>query len=135
MPEPTPDQLRDAVAAAGRYVKEYRESASQLNTYAIGGRWYRTGVPAAEAARWANLGYLPEEALAEIAQGMTVEMAQAGNEAEFAAADGGREEQAMRVIDGLVTDGTLIDPRYVTMSPDPDDPDTIHVTVHDEPQR
>lgn len=60
-----------AFALVGRYVREFAEQARQLNSYKIGGGWWKLRIPAATAAEWANLGYLPEEAAPLIADGIT----------------------------------------------------------------
>lgn len=68
-----------AFAIVGRYVKEYRQHAKQLNSFKTGGQWWKlrpagNPVPAVDAAEWANLGYLPEEAAPLIADGITPAM-------------------------------------------------------------
>lgn len=63
-----------AFAVVGRYVREFAAQARQLNSYRIGGQWWKLRVPAEVAAEWANLGYLPEEAAPLIADGITPAM-------------------------------------------------------------
>lgn len=43
--------------------------------------WHKAGVPAEDAAAWANMGYLPDEARPCIEAGITPEMAAAGDDA------------------------------------------------------
>lgn len=62
------------LAILGRYIREFRSAATQLNTSRIGGQWWKLRVAASDAAEWANLGYLPEDAAPLIRDGITAEM-------------------------------------------------------------
>lgn len=112
------------------YAAEYMRTATQLATYRIARQWWEASVPVADAAAWASLGYQPAEAAPLIADGITPEMAAATDDISATVA-GSREEAAMQVIDRLVADGTLIDPRRVRQQQDPNDPD--HTIVHIDP--
>ena len=59
------------------YVATYRATARQLATLPIIGQWRQAGVPADEAAQWANRGYLPAEAEPMIADGVSPDLVQA----------------------------------------------------------
>ncbi|MFI7608852.1 hypothetical protein ACIBTV_27580 [Micromonospora sp. NPDC049366] len=63
-----------AFAIVGRYVRDFAARATQLNSYKIGGEWWKMRVPAEVAAEWADLGYLPEEAAPLITSGITPAM-------------------------------------------------------------
>jgi hypothetical protein len=82
---------------------------------------------AAEAARWADAGYLPGEATPLIRDGVTPQTAGEIDELGTELA-GGHEQRAMQVIDGLVRDGVLVNPTRVRQQQDPNDP--THVIVH-----
>ncbi len=71
------------------FVKAFRIAATQLGTYEIAGNWARlskklaeqdVALTATDAARWANAGFLPDEAEAAIADGAKIaEVEHAGN--------------------------------------------------------
>lgn len=112
------------------YAAEYMAGATRLATYRLAREWMNAGVDAHDAAAWASLGYLPAEAAPLIADGVTP--ATAGEVDDLAnTVAGGPEERAMQVVDGLVGDGTLVDPRRVRQQQDPDDPH--HIIVKIEP--
>lgn len=75
----------DRMQVRAEYFSTFRNLATQLNTFALAGEWYRidvghaAGVTAEDAAAWANAGYTPEEAAPLIISGMTPEMASAGD--------------------------------------------------------
>jgi hypothetical protein len=73
------------------YVEEFRATARQLNSHRYAREWMEAGVPAADAAAWANLGYMPDEAEALIAAGRTPDQVAVTEAAEEAVA-GGRDE-------------------------------------------
>lgn len=108
------------------FITEFRALATQLNTYVIAGRWMRLReeVPtltAQEAAAWAGLGYLPEEAESQIRAGITAATArEMENHAEEQA--GGREALAAIRIGELLGSGALLGPDDVVVVQDPDDP-------------
>jgi hypothetical protein len=117
------------------FIKSFRASASQLNSYSIAGDWMRLAVQldaagstltAADAALWADAGYLPGEAAPLIADGVTPQQAAELDELATNIA-GGPEAQAMQRIDELVRDGVLVDPSQVRWREDPRDP--LHVIV------
>jgi hypothetical protein len=117
----------DRLRALSIYWDEYRTLATQHVNSRIARDWMESGVSAAQAAAWASQGYLPTEAAPLIAEGVTPQAAQDLDDiAEDVA--GGREERALQVIDRLVADGTLVDPRRVRVQQDPNDGG--HVLVH-----
>ncbi|MFG2046113.1 hypothetical protein ACGFIW_01615 [Micromonospora sp. NPDC048935] len=111
----------DKLARLRHYTAVYYAHATQHRTSRAAREWMEAEVPAAEAARWANAGYLPAEAEPLIADGVTPETA---TEMDQLADDlaGGPEARAMQVIDAMVADGTLVDPARVRQVQDPDDP-------------
>jgi hypothetical protein len=117
----------DRLTALRIYTREYYAIATQHQTSRIAREWMEMNVPAADAAAWASLGYLPSEARPLIEQGVTPETAR---EMDQLADDiaGGPEARAMQVIDGLIAEGTLVDPARVRQEQDPDDPH--HIIVH-----
>ncbi|GLY08211.1 hypothetical protein [Actinoplanes sp. NBRC 101535] len=123
------------------FVKEYRAKASQLTDYRIAGDWARLAehlqnsgitLTAADAARWADAGYLPAEAAPLISDGVTPEQA---GELEDLATDiaGGPEARALQVVDDLVRDGVLVNPARVSWHEDPADPTHIIVDIQPDP--
>jgi hypothetical protein len=108
------------------FIIEFRVLATQLNTYAIAGRWMRLReeVPtltAQEAAAWAGLGYLPEEAESQIRAGITAATArEMEDHAEEQA--GGKETLAAMRIAELLGSGALLSLDDVVVVQDPDDP-------------
>lgn len=96
----------------GAYSSEYVTTATQHATYRAAREWMSTGVDAATAAAWASLGYLPGEAAPLIAAGVTPEMAAEMEQLDIDIA-GSPEERAAQMIDRLVAEGVLIDPRQV----------------------
>lgn len=96
----------------GAYAGEYMATATQLGTYRLAREWMNAGIDVATAAAWASLGYLPAEAAPLIAAGVTPQMAA---EMDQLATDvaGSPEERAAQIIDRLVRDGILVDPRKV----------------------
>lgn len=75
------------MSVRAEYFRIFRQHATQLNGYPQALDWYRIdvghadGVTAEDAAAWANAGYLAEEAAPLIQQGITPEMANAGDDA------------------------------------------------------
>jgi len=117
----------DKLRALSMYAETYMPSASQFATYRCAREWMEAGVPAEDAAAWASLGYLPTEAAPLITAGVTPQMAADLGEIDDTVA-GSREERAAQVIDRLVADGILIDPRRVHIRQDPND---LHHTIVD----
>lgn len=96
------------------FVKEFREAAHRLNTYAIAGQWMRLAettptLTAQEAAAWADLNFLPGEAAPLIAQGVTPDMVAAMEDAETTV-DGGPEAHLRAAVLRLAEQGVIIDP-------------------------
>lgn len=63
------------------YFRRFQAEATQLNSLKHAGQWWMAEVPLADAIAWANQGFEPEEALAEIAAGRTpleIELDEAG---------------------------------------------------------
>lgn len=109
-----------------QFMDEFRAAATQLHTYAIAGQWMRLReeVPtltAREAAAWADLGMLPEEAAPQIRAGITA--AAAGEMEDYAEQQAGGPEAlaAMRIAEILAQDG-MLGPDDVTTIVDPLDP-------------
>lgn len=96
----------DRLRALGIYSTEYMAGATQLATYRLAREWMEAGVPAADAAAWASLGYQPVEAAPLIASGVTPQMAGELDEIATSVA-GSSEERAAQVIDRLVAQGIL----------------------------
>lgn len=69
----------DKLAKLTAYIAEFRAIATQLSDYKIARHYMEAGIPAAEAAKWANLGFTPEEALPLIDSGLTPELAAAAD--------------------------------------------------------
>lgn len=97
------------------FIKEYKALATQLNTYPIAGNWMRLAVAleaagvtlaAAEAAKWAGHGYLPEDAGPLILDGITADR-QAELEQHAADQVGGHEALAAMRIAELHAAGVL----------------------------
>jgi hypothetical protein len=121
----------DKLRRLSTYIDAYYAAATQHRTSRVARQWMEAGVPATDAAAWASLGYLPAEAAPLIAAGVTPAVAA---EMDDLAADiaGSPEERAMQVIDRLVADGVLVDPRRVRRRQDPDNPQ--HTIVHIDPE-
>lgn len=64
----------DKLEQLRHYTRTYYAAATQLATSRIARTWMEAGIPAEQAAAWANIGMLPEEALPQIAAGVTPEM-------------------------------------------------------------
>ncbi|SNT66284.1 hypothetical protein SAMN05421812_13631 [Asanoa hainanensis] len=103
------------------YIKAYRASARQLAAIGTGAEWWRIGTPLANAIAWADLGYLPDGAAPLIAAGIAPDLAREMDALANQLA-GGSTGHAAHVIDRLVTDGVLVDPRLVRQHVDPRDP-------------
>jgi len=97
------------------FINEYRRLATQMTGYVIAGNWMRLAVAleaagieltAAEAAKWADHGYLPEEAGQLIADGITADR-QAELEQHAADQVGGHEALAALRIAELHAAGML----------------------------
>lgn len=52
----------DKLRQLSLYIDEFRAHARQLRDHRTAREWMEMGVPATDAARWANLGYTPAEA-------------------------------------------------------------------------
>ena len=122
------------------FIKEFRAAARQLNDYRIAGDWMRLAdalkadritLTAADAAQWADLGYLPGEAVALILDGVTPETAGEMDRLATTIA-GGPDQRAAQRIDEMVRTGVLVDPARVHRREDPDDP--LHVIVDINPE-
>lgn len=94
------------------FIGEFRRAAHQLNSYQIAGRWARLAqthrdLTPEEAARWADLGFHPEEALPHIEVGIT---ARRYREMEDYAAEraGGADALAARRIQRMLDAGELV---------------------------
>lgn len=98
------------------YLGTYRALASrQLDDLDIQA-WMKAGVPADEAAAWANLNYYPSECADLRAQGVTPAMAEAMEDAETDVA-GGPEALAMQRVDELLSRPDFADPAKVRRIP------------------
>lgn len=112
------------------YSRQFCAAAHQLNTLRDARQWMEGKVPAAEAAKWANLGFHYGEAAPHIAAGMDADTFKAGEDISTEVA-GGPELRAMNSIDRLVADGLIVDPARVRMVQDPSDPYHTIVTILD----
>ncbi|WP_433067249.1 hypothetical protein [Dactylosporangium sp. CS-033363] len=117
------------------FVKAYLAAATQLRTHPIAGRWARLAqtIPTLtpqEAADWAALGFLPEEAEAQIRSGITAAAyAELEDHAEQQA--GGPEAlAALRIAEFLAAVGVLGPDDVVTIT-DPIDPGNEIVILGD----
>lgn len=122
----------DKLTRLRHYTADYYARAAQHRTSRAAREWMEAGVPADEAACWANAGYLSAEAAPLIADGVTPETATEMNQLADDLA-GGPEARAMQVVDGMVDDGTLVDPALVQQVQDPNDP--THTIVRISPDR
>lgn len=121
------------------FIQEYRRLATRLTDHRIAGNWMRlaealesSGVElaAAEAARWADRGYLPEEAGQLILDGITAE--QQGEMEDHAAAQvGGHEALAALRIAELHAAG-MLSPDDVVSVPDPFEPGREIIVPRDD---
>ena len=119
-----------------QFIEEFRATAHQLRTYAIAGRWVRLRdeVPtltAQEAAAWADLGYLPEEAADQVRDGVTAAMAREMEDHAEERAGGPEALAAMRVAELLAQDGMYGPDDAVTVQ-DPADPRREIVMLRDD---
>jgi hypothetical protein len=108
------------------FIKAFRDAASQLDTYAVAGRWMRLheelpALTAQEAAAWADLGYLPEEAEPQIRSGITAAAAAEMEDHAERQAGGPEALAAMRVAELLAADG-MLGPDDAVSVQDPTDP-------------
>lgn len=91
---------------------EFWANARQLDQPVLAVAWFRAGVSAADAAAWANLGYMPGEAAPLIADGITPEMAAATSEATTAVDGPDARAAVLRLAEdhpGLLVDPELAD--------------------------
>jgi hypothetical protein len=125
------------------FIQEYRRLATQMTDHRIAGNWMRLAealeaagveLTAAEAARWAGRGYLPEEAGPLILDGITAE--QQGEMEDHAAEQVGGPEAlaAMRVAE-LLGSGALLGPDDVVTVQDPMDPNREIIALRDDLER
>lgn len=107
------------------FIEEFRVAARQLNSYVIAGQWVRLrdempGLTAQEAAAWANLGYLPEEAAGQIRSGIPAAMARELEDHAERQAGGPEALAAMRIAEFVAQDG-VYGPDDATSVQDPTD--------------
>lgn len=81
----------DKLRALSLYIEAFRADSTQLNDLRTARLWMEMNVPAAEAAKWANLGYTPSEAEPHIRAGRAADQ-MAVTEAAEEAVVGGPEE-------------------------------------------
>lgn len=122
------------------FIQEYRRLATQMAGYTIAGNWMRLAealetagieLTAADAARWAGRGYLPEEAGQLILDGITVD--QVGEMEDHAIERvGGADSLAAQRIAQWLADGTLLGPDDVVLVRDPNDPGREIIVPRDE---
>lgn len=108
------------------FIKAFRARATRLNTYRIAGRWMRLReeVPtltAKEAAAWADLGYLPEEAATQIRAGISAATATEMERHAEEQAGGPEALAAMRIAELVVQPGWY-GPDDALAVQDPEDP-------------
>lgn len=120
-----------ALREFGAYARAYMAAATQFGTYRLAREWMDAGVSAADAAGWANLGYLPEEAAPLIADGITpATVREMERHAEQAA--GGRDALAAQRIQRMIDAGEIVDPAKVIRVQDPTDPTREIIALRDE---
>ena len=112
------------------YSREFAARATQLNTLREARQWMEGKVPAAEAAKWASLGFYYGEAAPHIAAGIDADTFKMGEDISTEVA-GGPELRAMDSIDRMVAGGLIVDPARVRMVQDPSDPYHTIVTILD----
>ncbi|WP_431728553.1 hypothetical protein [Verrucosispora sp. TAA-831] len=117
-----------------RYWTVYSATATQHCTSRTAREWMEQDVPAEQAAAWANLGYLPDEAAPLIASGVTPATA-AELEAHAEQAAGGRDALVAERIRQMADLGEIMDPADVVRIPDPTDPTREIITVRGEQNR
>ncbi len=125
------------------FVRVFRAAAHQLNrletarTWAGFAQWlgseHNIVLTAATAAAWANLGYMPREALPLIADGVSPETA---GEMEDLATQiaGGVEQRRTDRIAELERGAGWLGPSKVRWREDPDDPEHIIVDIDVSPE-
>lgn len=106
-------------------------NATQLDQPVLGAQWYRMGVPADEAAAWANLGFYPGEAAPHIEAGIT---AQTYREMEDYATQqaGGQEALAAMRLAELLGTGALLGPDDVVIVQDPTNPGVEIIALRED---
>lgn len=118
------------------FIKAFRTAATRLDTYAIAGRWMRLAeeipaLTAEEAAAWADLGYLPEEAAAQIHSGITAAAADEMEDHAEEQAGGPEALAAMRIAEMLAQPGWSGPDDAVSVE-DPADPDHEIVMLRED---
>lgn len=122
------------------FVQEYRRLATQMTDHRIAGNWMRLAealegagieLTAAEAARWAGRGYLPEEAGPLILSGISAE--QQGEMEDHAAEQVGGPAAlaAGRIAELLAQDG-MYGPDDAVVVQDPTDPDREIIMLRED---
>ncbi|WP_229398096.1 hypothetical protein [Micromonospora okii] len=110
------------------YWDTYSPKVDKFRDLRIARRWMESGVPAPEAAAWANLGFLPEEAAPLIADGITADTVEE-TERHAAQAVGGPEALAALRVAELTGTGALVGPDDLIRVVDPLDPTREIITV------
>ncbi len=122
------------------WMTTYRAAATQLRTHMIAGNWMRlawalrdAGITLTpdEAARWANLGFLPEEAGQLILDGMTADRYAEMETHTEQQAGGGHALAAQRIRD-LLASGLLLSEDQVIRIPDPTNPTEEIIMARDD---
>jgi RimJ/RimL family protein N-acetyltransferase len=114
------------------YIRTYKALTSRQNSDLAMQAWMKAGVPAAEAAQWANLNYHPGECAHLRAQGITPMMAEAMEQAETEVADGPDALVLDRVAELLSSGMLIVDPSRVETYTDPEGPDREIITIWPE---
>lgn len=121
------------------FITTYRAAATQLNGYTIAGNWMRLAealetagvtLTATEAARWADRGFLPEEAGPLILDGITADR-HAELEDHTVEQAGGVDAHAAATIAEWLASGALLSEADVVRVADPFDPAREIVTPRD----
>jgi len=92
--------MSEKIAAAWAWKKAYIATASRFTEPYLVGQWRDDlGLTPEEAAAWANLGFLPEEAAPMIRQAITATSYAEAYDAEVAAAGGPEEHLRQRIVE------------------------------------
>lgn len=124
-----------AMRIAVAFIDAFRTEATQLNGYRIAGRWWKLrvahNVTPSDAAAWANLGFLPEEAEPLIRDGISPQQHREMEDHAEGQAGGAEALAAMRIAE-LTGSGALLGEDDVIRVQDPHDPRREIIVPRDE---